>query len=853
MNYINNFFEDFSNINFSNILYETSIYSPLILKIENNSSYTIKIKKNKTIKKDTLASLGYTHKESNLFYKYNVSKNNIIDKTKYSKINFYVLNTYLYPYWSVTPGPIENIRKINYVADKKENDLYKTITEYFLSKKNEFFIYFSHTLTQFRLFLTLHEHSLLPNIEKCDTLFLYQLESLLEIEDYFIYRENMSELYYYDNVDIVKILPEKDTNVQDNIIIEKYKKIYPINFINFTDYFCENNYYPDKKYNFINTACYIYDFKYKDNIETTNAQQIFNQVLILLKLLKLGGSGIISIGNVYSKIMTDIIVILSTYFKDIYIEKNVLMAPLRPYKKIVCKNFIGIEKKKFDILENIRKEWYNYNNTCGMDFEKNTYFINSLLETASSYNIIQNQIKVFNIIDSRRSNKYFEYIFSTFNYIKKYSKKKDIENTLYNIIDNNILYSKILLEQKNIPNYEFIFSSKSIISRFLSSPKIYYFIKNSNNNNNNNTKNNSSIQIKYNNVYDNKKTILKLIKYKNKLQFTKRSLDFINNNDYKNLTKNIKIYRYIKIHLSSIFNTNISFAFLKMTELLHVSKIIKNNNKIYKSFHLCEAPGQFIMALHYYLQTKTNNKIHDWYASSLNPKYSNNALNDIYGLMKKYKNRWLYGEDNTGDITNMNNIKNIKENIPDDIQLITSDCGKNLDDKTFIIQEKDYCYLNISQIRAILYLLPINSNCIFKTFLPLVLPINISLIYILYIYFNEISIYKPSVNPTSSEIYIICKKYKGIPNSIMSKLIHITKENIDIKNNIIPVNKYFYYMYVENITSLIKNNIESIQLNIYLYRNYKNIVVDDIIEPKKIIENWTKQYSFFIKPSKLLR
>jgi len=290
-----------------------------------------------------------------------------------------------------------------------------------------------------------------------------------------------------------------------------------------------------------------------------------------------------------------------------------------------------------------------------------------------------------------------------------------------------------------------------------------------------------------------------------------------------------------------------------MTELLHVSKIIKNNNKVYKSFHLCEALGQFIMALNYYLKTRTNNKIHEWFASSLNPKYSKNALDDIYGLMKKYKNRWIYGEDNTGDITNMDNIRNMKKHIPDDIHLITSDCGKSLDDKTFIIQEKDYCYLNISQIRAILYLLPINSNCIFKTFLPLVLPINISLIYILYKYFQEINIYKPSVNPSSSEIYIVCKKYKGIPESIMTKLIHITEENIDIGKNIVPVNKHFYYMYVENISSLIKNNIESIQLNIYFYHNYKNIVVDDIIQPKKIIENWLKQYSFVINSNKILR
>ena len=60
---------------------------------------------------------------------------------------------------------------------------------------------------------------------------------------------------------------------------------------------------------------------------------------------------------------------------------------------------------------------------------------------------------------------------------------------------------------------------------------------------------------------------------------------------------------------------------------------------------------------------------YDWMANSLNPynydtrnKYFSifgNIFSDNYGLIKDNYDKWLWGSDNTGDITKINNIKSI--------------------------------------------------------------------------------------------------------------------------------------------------------------------------------------------------
>ena len=146
MDYINTYIKDFKNIDFKNIGVKTSIYTSLSIKL-NNSKYKIKKKKSKKIKK-YLTKLGYNNIDINKYYKLNSEKNEKTGKTKFGDLTFFSLNSYLYPFSSITSKENRVLRKVKYNSNKKSIELNNTIRKYLNDKKNEISLYYSHTLTQ---------------------------------------------------------------------------------------------------------------------------------------------------------------------------------------------------------------------------------------------------------------------------------------------------------------------------------------------------------------------------------------------------------------------------------------------------------------------------------------------------------------------------------------------------------------------------------------------------------------------------------------------------------------------------------------------------------------------------------
>ena len=128
-----------------------------------------------------------------------------------------------------------------------------------------------------------------------------------------------------------------------------------------------------------------------------------------------------------------------------------------------------------------------------------------------------------------------------------------------------------------------------------------------------------------------------------------------------------------------------------MYEILDTFKLIPRYKTEFNTYHMCEAPGQFIVATQRYIDKKTDIGLdnYNWYANSLNPdskinikKYGKDIFGDDYGLMKYHANRWLFGKDGTGDITKAENLKDIRAHLSKDlssIDLITGDGGLNTD------------------------------------------------------------------------------------------------------------------------------------------------------------------------------
>lgn len=250
--------------------------------------------------------------------------------------------------------------------------------------------------------------------------------------------------------------------------------------------------------------------------------------------------------------------------------------------------------------------------------------------------------------------------------------------------------------------------------------------------------------------------------------------------------------------VSKYLNTNykldykVSNAFLKLWEIYSLCpSLISNKKKNVKIFHFCEAPGNWIYCTNYFIINKRENiDNYDWCANSLNPNSKENIrvygrdkiFSDDYGFMKKYPNKWLFGADNTGDITKPKNIHWFLEYINKwignkKLDLITGDAGLNIGDSNLLLLQK----LDLAQMIVVAYCSSIGGNCVIKHFMPFINSVPksylssgyfVSYLYVYYLMFETVKIVKPyTSNPNSGEFYLVGLKFRGISDNIKNKLL----------------------------------------------------------------------------------
>ena len=314
----------------------------------------------------------------------------------------------------------------------------------------------------------------------------------------------------------------------------------------------------------------------------------------------------------------------------------------------------------------------------------------------------------------------------------------------------------------------------------------------------------------------------------------------------------------------------INNSFLKLWEILDTFKLISHNASKFKVLHLCEAPGQMIVCTRYWVEQNceklsANMNNYDWMANSLNPynydtrtKYSKkfgNVFSDNYGLIKDNYDKWLWGSDNTGDITNVNNIKSIMNTVKkqwleensgnsNKLDLIISDGSISLNMNSLYIQK-----LDLAQLLTVISCSSIDGNCCVKHYIPYK-NINdvgnssdsihttvesssffIGYLYMYYSVFDSISLYKPNTsNPNNGEFYVIGKGFKGIEEeqlkNLMSILSQFTLNSCIIEKEHIPetfisqINNFLESMSNINILAIEKQNL--------LLTCYKNLGEDEL-------------------------
>lgn len=336
----------------------------------------------------------------------------------------------------------------------------------------------------------------------------------------------------------------------------------------------------------------------------------------------------------------------------------------------------------------------------------------------------------------------------------------------------------------------------------------------------------------------------KINKYKN---------DLFNNNLWSEFRKISNNYEIVNIILN---NKNIgiselrplSRSYYKIIEIVNDYKLIKNLDKYFTNINkivlIAEAPGGFLEGLNDLIGNST-----DYYAISL-IKNDNNIPNWDYAK-KKYINNdnihFLLGKDNTGNLYKIINIFNYINTIGfHSVELITSDGGLDFS-QNYINQEKLFYRLFLCEITLALSLQKKNGVFICK-FFEFNTIFTIKILYILYLFYDEVLITKPNISrKANSEKYLICKNLKkNVPKNILKNFYKII---INWDDNITDIFKFNIPNYFLSSMKIYNNIMLEKQLSHfkYIYDLYTNLskkrLYKIVIEQIKYSYNYCLQYN----------
>lgn len=280
----------------------------------------------------------------------------------------------------------------------------------------------------------------------------------------------------------------------------------------------------------------------------------------------------------------------------------------------------------------------------------------------------------------------------------------------------------------------------------------------------------------------------------------------------------------------------INRAFYKFWEIIKSFNLIDNQIGIKNALCLAEAPGGFIQGIqHFYEQNNklTNVVSEDGFVTKQKklkvPKIVTMSLNKNY---KKYVNYNLpsynskivtknvqieYGEDKTGDMTNLENFDNLYNKYDKvSFDLITADGGFD-EGNDFNNKEQLHYVLFLTEIYYALTFQSPNGNFVLKMFDLYTKP-SVDMVWLLLNSYKEVYICKPKTSrPTNSEKYIVCKGFildSSKKESILQQLRYII--SVLKESN----NKYAYFSLFETVSPDFINQIRYINQDICYFQCY---------------------------------
>ena len=783
---------------------------------------------------------------------YYIFKNKFINKDERSKI-LSILDPYLY----INLGFKARYReKINFIKTKYK--LYR-IKDLFI-EKNISILQYQPFLSY--LFITYEEIIKFKLIDKNKSISILEITNLPNVfEACYYYEKNKKNNINRSSYKVDLFLNYSNNNFLDKK--EEYLEYYNqyiknIKINEITTYFTDdmfNNITPtyDLIFANINNRLDFIDISMDDLV---NFNLYIYELYYALLRLKLGGHLVFPVLQIRNKKMADLVLLISSYFTsyELYTpeihDKYKFSTVFVIYKSLIINKFDKLKEIfyklyredntgiKFKFAKNINDFNYDKKYLIPSEYIDNDYKYEDLLFDTDVDNPIYDKIKAYNKKMYFLKSLYLETI-NNYVDMNDEEKEKYIKNLKKEQLINAILYAK-KWGFKTIPFEKGEFKSDfgNLIIKDMYS-----------------TYNGFSFKFSKHTLSDEKLDKLidmpkkRFIKLKTQLEMADYTIDTRNIYDWDNLKKVVRFYRpndtakHLKTIIEKKFNQkSISQAWVKMYEIIVKYDLIKNKNNTYKSFHLCEAPGNFISATNHYIKTQTNIENFDWYAQTLNPFISVNklrAFKDDFNYIRNYSNRWKFGYNDSGDIMDIENIKWYRKfTLDKNVDLITSDCG---------IPESfgfdSVIKLHCAQLIFILYNLPDKSSCVAKMKIPIIHSMQVELYYKYYQSFDKLYFYKGNQNPSSKEFYLIGIGYnRSVLEKELESLLQLFK-NYDTeydKDRKFPESFIFQLEKIYGV--FVDNYIFNFERKLYYVDNYKNIdkshfdLLDKIINKKN--EEW---------------
>jgi cap2 methyltransferase len=771
----------------------------------------------------------------------------------------------------ISLNEINSIKYLFYEDKKYFDDYTKDLTNnvIFLHKRILIYDYISPLFIYYYCFYKkyiFHKKYLLDKFKKINIFEISVTLGLFESCLFTYYNDNNTNINYYklQYYDINDNNKKIVNNV--NISIDKIKNIYKDlknyeineNYIN-TNFNINNihkiiHYYKNLNIN----ICNLDHISIRLSFNNKSIPMIFNhfiQIYIMLNILEEDGICVLTLDYEHYDYYLNIFYILNSLFN-------------LKYPKFIP------DRRQLVILENYDKNRFinDYSNI----------FNNILLSFNDLFNK-EDYTKITNIFDIQIDEEYkifFRKMYNKYSNEKKIKKTEKKLNKICNIeevikTNNKCFYFndflnliKILYDKNYLKNINFckkfdldikpdiIKDYNKIISKL--KQQLYtmnydnmYIIENQNNNN--------RIKLNTNNNDNYKNYIDYIDDLSNKLKLMKFYIDSRDIKKWNEITTEINIRKAITNYLDKNYDIKNSRAFVKMYDILNLVNVIDFNKNEINTLHVCEAPGNFINAINYFIKLNKPEMKYNWNANSLKPIKGTKIFGDFFGFIRKYPNRWNWLKDDSGDITKLDNILYIKNKLKN-IELYTSDCGTECNTvEEMLDQENKMILVTFSQILIGLMVNKIGGHMIIKLFLPITKPLSYSLLYLLHNYYEKLYFIKQSSGSLgSSEFYIVgYNKLKHLEEDDEKELlkIYLLKEKSSNYTLYETLPEYFISK-LNNITELfIKEQKKYIKRSFIYYDNkdiYEDHKIKYIKEAKELYcKEWITKNNFKILDNKL--